>query len=74
VKQAEDGNGLIVRLYEAAGASTHTMLHCGFALDTAHECDLIEENPARLPLVGDGICLTFGPFEIRTLRFLPRWQ
>jgi len=29
VKEAEDGRGLIVRLYEAAGAATHTVLHCG---------------------------------------------
>ncbi len=71
VKQAEDGNGLIVRLYEASGALTETMLHCGFALAAAEETDLIEEHPASLATVDNAIPLALLPFEIRTLRLVP---
>ncbi|HEX3954732.1 MAG TPA: glycoside hydrolase family 38 C-terminal domain-containing protein [Stellaceae bacterium] len=68
VKQAEDGRGLIVRLYEAAGASTSTVLHGGFALAGVDEVNLIEESPAPLNFTGRDVKLTFRPFEIRTLR------
>ena len=44
-KRGRRRHGLIVRLYEAAGAATSTVLHCGFALAAAEATDLIEENP-----------------------------
>jgi alpha-mannosidase len=68
VKEAEDGRGIIIRLYEAAGASTSTVLRCGFALAAAEATDLIEENPTPVEAAGRRLCLDFGPFEIRTLR------
>jgi alpha-mannosidase len=75
VKQAEDGKGLIVRLYEATGAATRAELYCGFDLAAAEETNLIEENPAPLPVSGNAVALAFGPFEIRTIRLLPRrWR
>jgi alpha-mannosidase len=72
VKQAEDGEGLIVRLYESAGASTRAELACGFALAEAAEVNLIEEEPKPLDVSGGGLRLEFRPFEIRTLRLKPR--
>jgi len=72
VKQAEDGKGLIVRLYESAGASTRAELACGFALAEAAEANLIEEEPKPLDVSGGGLRLEFRPFEIRTLRLKPR--
>ncbi len=74
VKQAEDGRGLIVRLYEAAGASTKTVLHCGFALAAAEATDLIEENPVPVEIAGGDVPLDLRPFEILTLRLLPSGQ
>ena len=71
LKQAEDGNGLIMRVYEAAGASTRATLRCGFRLAGAEETDLIEENPARVTIVGSGLWLDLAPFEIRTFRLVP---
>jgi alpha-mannosidase len=72
-KQAEDGSGLIVRLYEAAGGSTRTEFGCGFELAEAAETNLIEENSTPLELsAGEGLQLDFRPFEIRTLRLTPR--
>jgi alpha-mannosidase len=72
VKQAEDGSGFIVRLYEAAGASSHTELRCGFAIAEAAETNLIEEDAVPLEVSGGGLPLDFRPFEIRTLRLKPQ--
>ena len=71
VKEAESGRGLIVRLYEAAGAFTSTVLHCGFALAAAEATDLIEENPLPVELAGRDLRLDLRPFEILTLRLMP---
>ena len=74
VKEAEDGRGLIVRLYEAAGVATQTVLHCGFALAAAEASDLIEENPVAVEIAGRDLPLALRPFEILTLRLLPAEQ
>jgi alpha-mannosidase len=50
VKQAEDGQGLIVRLYESACASTRGELACGFVVAEAAETNLIEEEPKPLDI------------------------
>ncbi len=71
LKEAEDGHGLIVRLYEAAGATTRTTLHCGFALAAAEATDLIEENPVPIEIAGRDLPLDLRPFEIVTLRLQP---
>ena len=72
VKQAENGDDFIVRLYESAGASTRAALQCGFAIAEAAETNLIEEEPASLAMEGDKVSLDFRPFVIRTLRLKPR--
>jgi alpha-mannosidase len=74
VKAAEDGNGLIVRLYEAAGASTQIVLRCGFALAAAAATDLIEENPVPVEFAERELRLELRPFDILTLRLLPAAQ
>ena len=71
VKRAEDGRGLIVRLYEAAGASTRTVLRCGLAPALAASTNLIEEDERPLEIAGSAVELAFRPFEIRTLRIEP---
>ena len=68
VKQAEDGRGLVVRLYEAAGAATEAELRCGLELAGASMTNLIEEGAEPLPIAGDAVRLFFRPFEIHTLR------
>jgi alpha-mannosidase len=68
VKQAEDGDALIVRLYECARQATQTMARFGFHVQSVSEVDLMEENSRPLDVVDNGVAVTFGPFEIRTLR------
>jgi alpha-mannosidase len=68
VKGAEDGNGLIVRVYEAGGARGTAKLNLGFAASGATECDLMENDQAEAEIVGGAIAFTIKPYEIKTFR------
>ncbi|MGO4373608.1 glycoside hydrolase family 38 C-terminal domain-containing protein, partial [Paenibacillus sp. MCAF20] len=68
VKQAEDGDDLIVRLYETAGTRVHTALRLGCEAREAWQADLMENKLEAMPIEGNEIRLTFAPFEIITLR------
>ncbi|MCB1692648.1 MAG: alpha-mannosidase [Pseudomonadales bacterium] len=68
VKKAEDGNDIIVRLYEAWGIDAPVTLSLNRRVAEVAEVDLMEENPVPIKLSGDRIRLQVSPFEIRTLR------
>ncbi len=74
VKPAEDGNGIIVRLYETCGADAKTILFVPKRFKTAVETDLLETDGDTVAIKASGqsseVFLTFGPFEIRTLRLI----
>ncbi|WP_274653185.1 alpha-mannosidase [Paenibacillus humicola] len=69
VKRSEDGGGLVVRLYETAGTRLQTTLAAGFSFAEAWLADLMETKLERLETDGANIPLSFGPFEIKTVRF-----
>lgn len=72
VKGAEDGRGLIVRLYETIRSRGDATLTCGFPIAQAWETNLIEEDEQPLEITnGNEITLHFTPFQIRTLRLIP---
>jgi alpha-mannosidase len=68
VKQAEDGDDVIVRLYEAAGASADATLSLNFPVAAASLADLMENVLEVLDVVDGSVRLSFTPFEIKTLR------
>lgn len=68
IKKAEEGNDIIVRLYEASGSSTHTTLTINAPIKAASSTNLLEEVEATLQVQDNTIGLTFKPFEIVTLR------
>lgn len=66
VKQAEDGNGVIVRMYEGYGKRTKTRISFGFADGRQiEECDCMEQKTESLK---SDCMLQFRPYEIKTLR------
>lgn len=68
VKKAEDGNALIIRLYECHNARGRAELFCARPFRSAWSCDL-EENPETELEVNEGmIGFDYKPFEIITLR------
>ncbi len=68
VKKAEDGNAIIVRLYECHSARGRTELFCARPFRSAWLCDL-EENPeTELEVEDNLIGFNYRPFEIITFR------
>jgi len=68
VKQAEDDGDIVISLYEATGATVDARLTFGMPISAVAESDLMETPLRDLDLVDRGVTLTFGPFEIKTLR------
>jgi alpha-mannosidase len=68
VKKAEDGNDLILRLYEAHGKIADARVEFGFGVKAAAIVDLMEENPQALKIKKNAVMFPLKPFEIVTLR------
>ena len=71
VKQAEDGRGVIVRLFENERSRGLVTLRAGFPLASAYRCNLLEENESPLTVTENAIQLTLKPYQIMTLRLVP---
>ena len=71
VKPAEDGDGIVVRLYECFGRRTSTRISFGFGVKKAFDADLMENDGEEIKPASDGCSLTFAPFEIITLKIYP---
>lgn len=68
VKAADDGNGLIVRLYEAHNQRGPVVLRFGRAIASATETDLLEREIGPVEVEGNEVRFSVRPFEIKTLR------
>lgn len=64
LKPAEDGDGVIVRMYESLGRATSTALTTTLAHAAARRTDLLERDLGPADLAA----LELGPFEILTVR------
>lgn len=71
IKQAEDGNGVIVRFYECNRQRGVVTLHAGFALQAAYLCNLLEEEQETLLVMGNNVDVPIKPFQIMTMRLIP---
>lgn len=71
VKQAEDGNGIIVRLYESQRKRGRINLKTAFKIDSAWETNLLEENRDEIKIREEKrIELMIDPYQILTLRLI----
>jgi alpha-mannosidase len=68
VKPAEDGDGLIVRLYEAHNQRGRGTLTFAAPLLSAQECNLLEEPLRTVAVDGNKLTFQVRPFEIKTFR------
>jgi alpha-mannosidase len=68
IKRAEDGNGIIVRLYESQRKRGPVLVRFGRAVDSAWTTNLLEENESALSVDQDFIQLNLRPYQIVTLR------
>ncbi len=70
VKQAQDGRGFIVRLYESQRQRGRFTLTTGFPLTGAWRTNLLEENLEPLDVEGNSLRYYVKPYQIVTLRLL----
>ncbi len=71
IKQAEDGQGLIVRLYESQRVRGACTLMTCFPMAEAWRTNLLEVNQERLKVAKNQLRLLIKPYQIMTLRLLP---
>jgi alpha-mannosidase len=71
-KQAEDGNGTILRLQETGGEAADTsVVFPHTPVRTAMLCNGVEDDLRSIDVNGKGIHLTFQPHEVLTVRLVP---
>ncbi len=70
VKQAEDGSGIILRLYEAENAATKAKITIAnnYAIEEVSECNLIEEHIEELTSTNNTFEIFIKPYEIKTYK------
>jgi alpha-mannosidase len=71
IKQAEDGNGIIVRLYENERNRGTFTVTTGFNLQAASIVNLLEEEQETLTVQGNSVTLNMRPYMIASLRLIP---
>ena len=71
VKQAEDGDGLVVRMYEHERTQQVFDLGAGFPLAEACSCNLLEENGEQLDVAEGRATMQARPYQIVTVRLKP---
>ncbi|MCL6442408.1 MAG: alpha-mannosidase [Alicyclobacillus sp.] len=68
VKRAEDGHGLIVRLYESAGGRESAGLMFNLPIRGAQVTNLLEEPECDLETLGSSVYTQLKPFEVQTIK------
>lgn len=68
VKLSENGNGFVMRMYDAYNQQTNVDVTFGFPAKRVVLCDLMENEQEELPLVNNAVTLPIKPFEIITLK------
>jgi alpha-mannosidase len=68
VKRAEDGDGLIVRMYEAHNQRGQARITFGRPVASASVVDLLERDVGAAEVEGASVSVAVRPFEVKTLR------
>jgi len=67
-KKAENGDGVIVRLYDAVNSRGPRKLTFGLPVKEAYICDMLENELSQVETDGRNVVLDVKPFEIVTLK------
>ncbi|MBQ2715447.1 MAG: alpha-mannosidase, partial [Clostridia bacterium] len=68
VKEAEDGNGTVIRIYEYKNIRGKIKLSTALNFEKAYLCDLLENEICELPVVDGKIVCNIKGFEILTVK------
>jgi alpha-mannosidase len=68
-KQAEDGDGSILRVQESAGKSSIVNIHSKFlSFDQSWLCNALEDNQSEIETAGDALNISIKPYQVLTVR------
>ena len=67
VKLAENGDGVVLRMYECENARTKTVVRLPEGAQRAYLTNLLEEIQEELPIVDGKVTFMTKPFEIQTV-------
>lgn len=67
VKPAEEGEGIVIRLYECERSACRARLTFPASVQKVFETNLLEETPREQLIEAGAVELAFRPFEIKTL-------
>ncbi|MBE5767840.1 MAG: alpha-mannosidase [Clostridiales bacterium] len=68
IKGAEDGNGVILRIYESQGARGKVNVALARRPLSIAECNLMEVDEDTIPMNEKGFSFEIEPYEVRTFR------
>lgn len=71
VKQAEDGNGVVLRFYEFDNSLTKTVVRVDCSqVSKVLDCNMLEEAEREIPFWKDGFTMEIKPFEVKTIKLI----
>ena len=70
IKKAEDGNGYIIRLYEACGGGGDVNIQFARPISQVFACDLMENNEKTVQVQGGGFAFETAPYCIHSFRVI----
>jgi alpha-mannosidase len=70
VKSAQDGNGIIVRVYQSRRVRGERTLTINLPFTEVYECNLMEEENKLIDHKGNAITFNITPFEVKTFRLV----
>ena len=68
VKKAEDGEGIILRMFETYNEKGEVTVNFGFPVESCEETDLLERRIKEVPVENGTIRVEINPYEIKTYR------
>jgi alpha-mannosidase len=68
IKRAEDGDGIVLRLYECHGARGTAKLRVELPFKTVNRCNILEDDEEVIQGNEHQIPLTYKPFEVISLK------
>jgi alpha-mannosidase len=68
VKEAEDDDTIIVRLYDTFNTTTKATVKFGFDVAKVETATILEESESEVAVNNNSVTLTVKPFEIVTLK------
>ncbi|MDE7185428.1 MAG: alpha-mannosidase, partial [Lachnospiraceae bacterium] len=68
IKNAEDGSGTVIRMYESENAYTKTKLTVNADFEKAYICNLLEETESEAAVSGKEIEVVLKPYEVVTVK------